>query len=195
MQKELPAMPKRSSRLLLTGVTCVTCAVLGVVVAGCGTPPGHLVSANLDPCALITADVVSKVVGFPATPEPVSQPATANDITTKDCTYQFTNPEFNTTNGLFVITYPTNVFISLDITADASAAHDDFQVGTEIYPTVQTIHGLGDAAAAGYPGDPFDAHLSVLKDNVVLDIWLGNQIPVNALDLEKQMAQSALKGL
>jgi hypothetical protein len=182
-------MQKRIGRLFLI---CFTC---GLLAACSGPTPTHLVSSNVDPCSLVTVDEMSKVVGFQAKTEPEGQPQTGNAITTKNCTYTYTNPVYDVNYGLFTVTHPTNVFISIDITPDSGAAHDDFQTGIEIYSNVQTMGGLGDAASAGYNSDPMNVSLSVLKDNVVLGIGFGNEMPWNALDLEKQIAHIALKRL
>jgi hypothetical protein len=173
-------------------LACFTCYVL----AACSGPtPAHLVSSNVDLCSLVTTDDVSKIVGFQAQTVPETQTANPNNMVIKSCGYEYTNPLYSVNNGFATITHPTYVNLNLDINSDASTANDDFQTGTQIYQNVQMIHGLGDGAFGGYHSYPLDPDLNVLKDNVVLAIWFGNEIPLNALDLEKQIAQIALKAL
>jgi len=91
-------MQKRLGRLFLI---CFTCCLL----AACSGPTlAHLVSSNIDPCSLVTADEMSKVVGFQAKAEPEGRPETGNNITTKNCTYTYTNPVYNVNKGLFTVT-------------------------------------------------------------------------------------------
>jgi hypothetical protein len=203
-QTDTPPIDGRAMRRLYA-LSCAEKEVLPVIkhggglllicflVTACGAQrPAHQVSSTLDPCALVTADEVTTVVGFQATRESVSDNWTVNDIVHKVCAYEYTNPAYNVDNGFAVITYPTHVNISMDVAPDASSAQDQFRIAKEILTDAQTIRGLGDAAVAG--STPFSS-LYVLKDNAVLDVWWDNQVPYNALDLGKQIAQIALKRL